>query len=259
MSNCEINSQANIDNFSVKSPVKRRKETRRNASHAHGHFELKDGKQFCKIQSCQKSFSVSTSSTSLIYHLRNEHSIALIVDADDSEAQDEDTIIDKNAKYGAEKQKKINNLLIKFVIQDYQAFNICMSVPFCNFLKALNPKYVIPDRNTLKELINQTYISSKTEIIRKLNNCDTLKSFTSDGWTSNRLDPYLDLTYHFIDHDFKFHQILLDFLEFPHPHDKYNISDTIFEVIFILKFKPLFYKYKFYMKIYFIFLKDFEE
>ena len=44
------------------------------------------------------------------------------------------------------------------------------------------------------------------------------------------MDPYLILTAHFINKDFKYNSLTFDFAVFPHPHDHINMADKLYEV-----------------------------
>ena len=63
--------------------------------------------------------------------------------------------------------------------------------------------------------------------IRKIN-------LTCDGWVSISKEPYITITCHFIDNEWKRQNFVLDFFFFPHPHDSFNISESIKEVNHIL-------------------------
>ena len=226
-----------------KSPVKRRK-CARNKSHAWDYFKLDNNRLHCQIDHCTQNYSANSSTKSLIYHLRNSHNLELIDNQKPDEDQSDDSIDShqtnkmptNKTKYGQDRKKRINDLLIKFIDMDLQAFNIVMSQPFLNFIYELNPKYVVPDSKTIKELINQAFEEKKTQVVEAIKNTNSLLSYTSDCWSSNRCDPYLSLTCHFIDKDFVNRNFLLEFVDFPNPHDQYNISETIYDVIYKLFF-----------------------
>jgi hypothetical protein len=222
---------------SCKSPSKSRKPMRRNVSSVWEYFEAKESFHFCKYQNCTTKYSKGTSTTNMIYHLKNSHQIDLVIEPQSSSEEEEEITsnqnkVASNAKYGPVGQAKLNDLFIKFVVSDLQAFNIATSKPFLEFIYALNPKYNVPDRKTLSELINKKYEEKKKEIQHVVQKCSSKLSFTTDSWSSIQCDPYLSLTVHYIDDNFNYKKLLLDFLDFPHPHDQFNISETIFEVNF---------------------------
>ena len=94
--------------------------------------------------------------------------------------------------------------------------------------------WVVPDSHTLRHLINKKYEELQPKVKSLLKSSDSKKSYTTDGWSSNQMDPYLSLSCHFIDDKFKYWDILLDLAPFPHPHDQFNSSSTVFEVKYIV-------------------------
>jgi hypothetical protein len=208
---------------------------RRNASKIGSYFKIEEGRKKCTVENCNKDYALGTSSTSLIYHLRNEHEIRLIDDGevDDSEKENDSPSQSFSAasKFSAKKQEQINEMLIKFIVNDFQPFNIPMSESFRNLLYALEPRYVLPDSKTVKQKVAEKYNKLQPAVETQIKKSDSLKSWTTDGWSSSSTDPYLILTSHFIDKEFNYFNITYDFSLFPHPHDHINMSDKLFEVI----------------------------
>ena len=210
------------------SPSKRR----RNASNVNVYFKCgEDGKRHCVVTNCRSSYSINTATSSLMYHLTSEHDINLIDNGDEEENIESITpqLILKS-KFGVSKQKGMNDRLIKFVVDDLQAFNITMNETFIELVHGLEPKYIVPDSKTLKQMILDTYKTLKPKVENLLKTSDSAKSWTTDGWSSKTLDPYLILTAHFINKDFKYNSLTFDFAVFPHPHDHINMADKLYEV-----------------------------
>ena len=71
---------------------------------------------------------MQTASTNLIRHLANEHNINLIDSATDVENENEDSSFKRsgptNSKSSPQKQREIDNLFLKFVVHDFQAFHL---------------------------------------------------------------------------------------------------------------------------------------
>jgi hypothetical protein len=211
----------------LKSPAKRR----RNASNAKAHFDLKsDGRMHCKQLTCNKSFTGNSSTTSFMYHLSSAHKIFLI-DNDEKRSESSNSESDKEnlseqptspqlsqlkssnpeqpQKFGKANQSALNDFLINLVVQDNQAFNITMSQSFLNLVNALNPSWIVPDSHTLRQLVKKKYEYLKRKVKNVVATSRSKKKYTTDGWSSNQMDPYLSLSCHFIDNDFKYWDILL--------------------------------------------------
>jgi hypothetical protein len=105
-----------------------------------------------------------------------------------------------------------------------------MSQSFREFLHAAAPKYILPDEKTLKQRVVEKYETLKPKVEKLVTESDYLKCWTSDGWSSNVLEPYLQLTTHFIDKNFKYYELNFDFTLFPHPHDQFSSSEILSEV-----------------------------
>lgn len=216
---------ANDDGSS--SPCKRR----RNATNVNEYFKEEKGRKCCTYSDCNTSYSIKTATTNLIYHLSSEHSIFLIDKDKDNEGETETL----KSKLPEKKQEFITDLLIKFIVDDMQPFHITMSDSFREFIHALQPKYIVPDEKTVKQMVLNKYQSLRPKVEKLTMESDSLKSWTSDGWSSNVLEPYLMLTTHFIDKEFKYFEFTYDFTLFPHPHNQTNSSEKLFEVINIKK------------------------
>ena len=140
------------------------------------------------------------------------------INSDESNKDNESfrlTYKNRGIKFNESKQAQLNDLFVKFVVQDLQAFNIADSL--LQFIKALEFRFVVPNRQTLKELVKVAYTNKKVIVKELIKETESKKSFTTDGWSSNRLDPDLDWTCHFFNKKFVLKSILLDFRDFPHP------------------------------------------
>ena len=211
---------------------------RRNKSNVHDHFRTVVDRRYCCEADCSKSYSLKSATTSLMYHLSSAHQITCI-DAEDEERIELSAVTGKentptssklNSKLSAKRQEGIDDLFIKFIVNNYQAFNLTNDQSFREFLFAVNPGYVLPDPKTVKQRVLEKYNILQPKVERIIKESDSLKSWTTDGWSASSTDPYLILTSAFIDKEFRYFNITYDFSLFPHPHDHINMSEKIFEV-----------------------------
>nr|CAI5839881.1 unnamed protein product [Callosobruchus analis] len=109
-------------------------------------------------------------------------------------------------------------------VLDFQPFSIVEDKGFRNFVKELNPGYILPARRT----ISKTYIPALYEKclsetkkfaqdIRKI-------CITTDCWTSRNNESYMAVIGHFIDNNFIQHSDLLDCSVFPERHTSVNLA-----------------------------------
>ena len=182
---------------------------------------------------------MNSSSTTLGHHLSSDHQIFCSVDqeTDDDDATNKSNLKeDTGSKLSPKKQQYINDLLIKFIIDNFQAFNITSNQSFLNFVNSLEPRYIVPDPKTIKQKVVEKFDSLQPKVEKLLKESDSLKSWTTDGWSASTTEPFLILTSAFIDKDFTYFNITWDFSLFPHPHDAISMSEKLFEV-FITNFK----------------------
>ena len=78
-------------------------------------------------------------------------------------------------------------------------FNTVESVSFKNFCSALDPKFEMPSKTTISQVvIPKMYQETKSKVQDLLATCAGL-AVTADGWTSQANQSYTTLTSHFID------------------------------------------------------------
>ena len=177
-----------------------------------------------KCIKCPKLYSKGASNSTLYTHLANVHMINLNANNDNSQDESEgDMEIPSNQevsssgrKHGKLSQKRIDENFLKFLVTDMQAFNLCESPSFRVFTESLDSKWQMPNSHTIRERINTRF--------------DCKFSFTTDGWDSISVDPYLGWICHFIDDDWILREFLLDFTYSPRPHTSCNLKETIIEV-----------------------------
>ena len=191
-----------------------------------------------KCIKCSKLYSKGTSNSTLYTHLANVHMINLNANNDNSQDESEDDmeipsnqeVSSSGRKHGKLSQKRIDENFLKFLVTDMQAFNLCESPSFRVFTESLDSKWQMPNSHTIRERINTRFDHEK-ELVKKLARfADCKFSFTTDGWDSISVDPYLGLTCHFIDDDWILREFLLDFTYSPRPHTSCNLKETIIEV-----------------------------
>lgn len=86
-----------------------------------------------------------------------------------------------------------------WIVKSCLPFNIVESNELKIYLKSLNSNYKLPNRNKVKQLIQELYIHKKDHVINFLADVKWI-SLTTDGWKdiSNQIS-YIGITAHFID------------------------------------------------------------
>lgn len=216
----------------VVSPTNKRKNgPRRNESHIWNFMNKTDTKIICKVGDCTIEYSKSTGNSTLATHLANCHGIHEDTSADLSNDEQQSTTSPKNQRKGYSDQDRVTDFFVDFVISNIQSFALADDVKFRRFLNALNPKYVLPDRKTVREKIKEKFEAKKKEVKAKLSSINSKINITTDIWTSATKEPYISVTGHFIDEKWNLNSVLLDVFYFPHPHDGVYCFDVVKEVL----------------------------
>ena len=128
------------------------------------------------------------------------------------------------------RQKRVDDLLARMVARDLQPYTVVEDIGFRDFVKELNPNYVLPSRKTLStrivpDLFNRTY-----EIVQ--NSVDKAESvcLTTDCWTSRTTDSYMSVTCHFVNEDFEMVSFLLDCFALEERHTDENLAKELLRV-----------------------------
>ena len=167
----------------------------RNSSCVWNHFkEVEENeKKMNKCTLCLKFFSKQTSTTTLYVHLANVHQIELLDNRNEAAAEscsnsEDETPISQQArtscraKHGKKQQKLLDEKLLRFIISDLQAFNICESPEFSDLCTALDRKWTIPNSHTIRERLNDKYDLEKSVLKDLVSNTNSKLSFTTmDG------------------------------------------------------------------------------
>ena len=108
-----------------------------------------------------------------------------------NKANDQPTIIEsmfkpKNEVYKIDslRRKKLNTALVKFLSTDIRPISIVKGEGFKEFIREIDPKYVLPSINTIRDkLVPTLHQSIMSELKQELENVKHI-CLTTDGWTS---------------------------------------------------------------------------
>ena len=125
-------------------------------------LRLEDGSKKCNVEFCSKIFDKSTSNTTIMGHLKDAHSI----DCQAKTSNDNETQIRNKAvhKHGVEEQTKRTKALLDFIIESFQAFSIVNTRSFLNFCYLMDPRFVVPERHSISNLIDREFESSLNQL-----------------------------------------------------------------------------------------------
>ncbi|XP_073835857.1 E3 SUMO-protein ligase ZBED1-like [Musca autumnalis] len=192
--NVEISSS---DSSFEASNVSAPKGTKKKGSAVWTYFlKARDGK-YAKCRICSNVYKTSGNTSNLIDHLKRAHPACRQNPIPDNTI---DTYFKKSSQYDStsERKKAIDTALISMICSDIQPFSIVEDKGFQDFVKCLDPRYVLPSRNTLKNIhMAEMYRVAKEKLKFILNDMEYC-AITTDGWTSRANEGYLTVTCHFV-------------------------------------------------------------
>ncbi|GES85576.1 zinc finger BED domain-containing protein RICESLEEPER 2-like [Rhizophagus clarus] len=129
-------------------------------------------------------------------------------------------------------QEEHDNCLIQWLICDLQPFIIVENYYFKKFINFFCPRYTIPNRHKVKDLITDSFNIQRNQIKNELCKIVGRFSLTADMWScSINQESFLSLTLHYINSDWKLCNFLLDIIPFNISHTGINISNEIMRVL----------------------------
>ena len=112
------------------------------------------------------------------------------------------------------------------MVQTLTPFSLLNKKSFLKFLYCLDPRYVPPDRKTVRDRIQKKYEEDFIKIKELLDTVSKVNLIT-DIWTSIVTDPYLGVTAHYVTPKWIMRSHMLDISLFPHPHDSLSIVNAL--------------------------------
>jgi len=173
----------------------------------------------CNVGECQLSGTNSTST--LERHLKARHKdvyARLYEQAEDIEL------------WTNEEQKEKHIFLLNWVVVDQQSFALVENQSFQKFISIIQPRYKLPSRHTLKEMILSKFKTAREKIIDYLQLSSSKISFTIDMWTSISALGILAITIHFINENWQLKHFILDILYIPSSHNALSIKNAVLEI-----------------------------
>ncbi|CAG8618834.1 9563_t:CDS:2, partial [Gigaspora rosea] len=109
------------------------------------------------------------------------------------------------------KVKRLNGLLIRWIICDQQAFQVVENNDFCKLISALDPRFRVPTRQTIFDHV--------------------LLAMTVDTWSACTNQAYFSITLHWINDDWCMQCILLDLIPLHECYTGVFIAENIIEQV----------------------------
>jgi hypothetical protein len=175
---------------------------------------------YCQI--CKAEYGALTSTTSLRRHLINIHG-SIYKQTNQSRRQ--------ISLYSPSKQSHITAKLAQWVAVNLQPFNMVEQREFQEFVYTLDPRYVVPCRQTIKEKADSLFIKRRENVMLNIGNFSAKIALTTDIWSSSyNSTSFLGITMHYINDDWEIKKCLLDFIPIEGSHTGILISTKLIEI-----------------------------
>lgn len=116
-------------------------------------------------------------------------------------------------------QERYREALVKWIVLSNQPFSEPEVETFLEMIKTLNPEAKTICKETVKRDIMKKFQEVVNEIKSKLNKSPAKFSFTMDAWTSKNMLPFLAIRAHWMNANFEYETVLLDFCHITGKHD----------------------------------------
>jgi hypothetical protein len=174
-----------------------------------------------QCNSCEAEYGASSSTTTLRRHLKNVHSSTYTYNDQP-----------RQSSYTFSEQMHITIKLIQWLIVNLQPFNVVEQVEFQQFIHSLDPRYVLPCRQIIKESVKSLFSQRKVNIKSEVNSFASKIALTSDIWSSNYNNTaFLGITMHCINNNWEVKKCLLDIIPIEGSHTATLILTKLTDVL----------------------------
>ncbi|GBC39169.2 zinc finger BED domain-containing protein RICESLEEPER 2-like [Rhizophagus irregularis DAOM 181602=DAOM 197198] len=173
---------------------------------------------------CNYVFSIKSSNTTIERHLLNKHNIII------PKVRKQTTLNFKcTDPWPAKEKLERDKAVVIWIIDNQQPFSVVKNEKFIEMMHIFDPRYKIPDRHQIKEMIIDEFNERHSNIGYDLQKISSKVSFTADMWTSTiNSEAYLGLT---IDQNWVLRRFLLDIIPFKVCHTGINMAAAITNVL----------------------------
>ena len=190
----------------------------------------------CKL--CKTVVPTKTgNTTNLFYHLSRAHPLEHSrIKQPQSTKQKQQTTMERystSVPYdkSSKRYKDISQAVTYHIAKDMLPLSTVERPGFKNLLHVLDPRYVLPGRKYFsKTAIPQMYLLCKDSVQKEILEAKYFAT-TSDLWSSRTSEPYISLTVHFIDEEWKLQTRCLETAYFPEDHTGELIAEGLKEAL----------------------------
>lgn len=132
----------------------------------------------------------------------------------------------------SEKRKKLNTFVLKHIVEDLQPISIVQQKGFRKLVHALDPKYVLPIRQTVVKLLKKAHQNVNLKIVEEMKKVSFV-AITTDMWSSKESkDSYNGITVHYwISESATLKSRVLECGQFKNAHTSEQLSADIMRIL----------------------------
>jgi len=125
------------------------------------------------------------------------------------------------------RQKRLNNMLLKMIVRDFQPFSVVEDGGFRDFVTALDPSFTIPTRQMLaKDMLTANYKDAVDKVKALLAQTEAV-CLTTDAWTSICTESYIAVTAHYVNSNMTLGSCLLECVKYGERHTADNLCTDL--------------------------------
>ena len=128
--------------------------------------------------------------------------------------------------YSAVEQVIRDRATTELVVAQNLPLSFVGSEAFEKYCKIMDPRYVVPTTERVKNLIDDSFDRMSTILHHELNEAESV-SLTADLWTANSHEGYLGVTASWMSSEFHLNEAVLALSRLPYPHTGQAIADRI--------------------------------
>ncbi|CAG8747479.1 25956_t:CDS:2, partial [Racocetra persica] len=176
---------------------------------------------------CKNEFSKKTSTGTLRKHLDTQHpgwsTIELFALTQNNTVSVQTLTVDQKARF--------NTLLAEWIVSDTLPFSTVESKALIALLHFLNAALELPSRETIKSIVQNSFISMRSDVQALFGQIFSNISITLDIWTSRANMPFLGVIAHRINSNWNLKKILVNMCMLPHPHTGEDIKTKLESIL----------------------------
>lgn len=135
----------------------------------------------------------------------------------------------------SERHKKITDSVAYYLAKDMRPTSIVDNPGFKKMVNPLDKRYALPSRHHFSR-VAMPYLYNKchAEVANEVTKAEYF-AITTDLWSSRTMEPYISLTIHYIDADFRLNTKCLQTAFIPEDHTGQNIANGLREALAAFK------------------------